>query len=185
MAGLIAAIVTAAGWLANHRLTARSERERRQYETSLAHVDKQLEQLYGPLVFLVQEGRAAWKEFCDSLGRGIVFEGEGRLNEEEMRLWLFWVDNEFMPRNAAIQTLLSSNAHLIEGNQMPQSCLMFIEHYTSWRLTHLRWKEERVSYRWRARVNWPSQFEFEVIDTFKRLKNQQARLAGQLRRIEG
>ncbi|WP_433919514.1 hypothetical protein OIE50_33650 [Streptomyces canus] len=183
MAALLAAVVTAGGWLANHWLSGRAERTRRLYETSLAHVDKQLEELYGPLVFLVQEGRTAWRDFCDTLGREVVFEGPGALTEEEIDLWLFWVDNEFIPRNSAIQILLSSKAHLVVGNSMPDSHLAFIEHHASWRVAHLRWKDKGVAYRWHAKVNWPKQFETEVIETYKELKNRQAELAGHVLRI--
>ncbi|MGP3950096.1 hypothetical protein [Streptomyces sp. 7N604] len=182
-ATLIAAIVTAGGWLVNHALSGRADRRRKQYETRLAHVEKQLEQLYGPLLFLVQEGQSAFREFCDTLGQNVAFDNNG-LNPEQMDLWLFWVDNEFMPRNAAIQNLLSSQAHLVVGDRMPDSYLMFIDHYNSWRVTHLRWKEKGVPYSWHAKYNWPKQFDVDVIEAYGRLKNLQAQLAGLVRGIE-
>jgi hypothetical protein len=184
LAALIAAIVTVAGWIANHALTTRAERTRKRHEARLAYVERQLEQLYGPLLFLVEEGRSAFHDFCGTLGRNVVFTGEGSLTPDELQLWLFWVDHEFMPRNEAIQSLLSSKAHLIVGDRMPESYLQFVDHHNSWRISHARWKEEGVSYSWHAKTNWPRQFELDVIDSFARLKNTQAQLAGLVRGVE-
>jgi hypothetical protein len=181
LAALMAATVTAGGWIANNALSARGDLRRRKAEARLTHVENQLEQLYGPLLFLVKEGRSAFHDFCDTLGRSNVF-AEGRpLSPEERALWLFWVDHEFMPRNEAIQNLLSSNTHLIVGDRMPDSFLAFIEHYNSWRVTHLRWKEEGLPYSWHSKANWSGSFETDVIETYGRLKNLQIELAGLVR----
>ncbi|MFE6282681.1 hypothetical protein [Streptomyces sp. NPDC057877] len=184
LAALIAAAVTAGGWIANHALAARADLRRRQAEARLTHVENQLEQLYGPLLFLVEEGRSAFHDFCDTLGRNYVFAAGRPLSPEEQDLWLFWVDHEFMPRNEAIQHLLSSKAHLIVGDRMPDSYLAFIDHHNSWRVTHLRWKEEGVPYSWHSKANWPKSFETEVIASFGRLKNLQIQLAGLVRGVE-
>lgn len=191
LAALIAATATAAGWFINNALMSRAELKRRRHEARLQHVERQLEQLYGPLLFLVKEGRSAWENFRDTLGREHVFrkfeefnEKELPLNEEELGLWLFWVDHEFMPRNEEIQRLLSSKTHLIAGRRMPESFMKFIEHHNSWRVTHQRWKEDGAPYSWHSKVNWPSEFEADVSDTYKRLKDSQIKLAGLVRGVE-
>ncbi|MFF1658859.1 hypothetical protein [Streptomyces sp. NPDC058255] len=184
LAALIAATVTAGGWITNHALSARSDLKRRQSEARLTYVENQLEQLYGPLLFLIEEGRSAFHDFCDTLGRNYVFVAGSPISQEERELWLFWVDHEFMPRNKAIQDLLSSRTHLIVGDRMPSSYLAFIEHHNSWRVTHLRWKEEGVPYSWHSKANWPRSFEADVIETYGRLKNLQVQLAGLVRGIE-
>lgn len=90
LAASIAAIATAAGWIVNSALGSRSERRRRRAEARLTHVEQQLEQLYGPLLFLVKEGWSAWRDFCDTLGRNTVFLNGKSLSDEEEVLWLFW-----------------------------------------------------------------------------------------------
>jgi hypothetical protein len=184
LAALIAALATAVGWIVNSALSNRAELRRRRAEARLTHVEQQLEQLYGPLLFLVQEGRSAWQDFCDTLGRNVVFPNGRPLSEEEKALWLFWVDHEFMPRNEAIQSLLSSKTHLIAGDQMPDSFMAFIEHYNAWRVTHLRWKKDGVPYSWHSKVNWPMTFETDVIQSYERLKNLQIQMAGLVRGME-
>lgn len=184
LAALIAATVTATGWIVNSALGSRAEIGRRRAEARLKHVEQQLEQLYGPLLFLVREGRSAWQDFCDTLGRDVVFENGRPLTEEEKAIWLFWVDHEFMPRNAAIQSLLSSKTHLMAGDRMPDSFMAFIEHYNAWRVTHLRWKKDEVPYSWHSKVNWPMKFETDVIESYERLKNVQIQMAGLVRGME-
>ncbi|MFC4611107.1 hypothetical protein ACFO9E_25420 [Streptomyces maoxianensis] len=183
-AALIAAAITAIGWLANHFLSVKAALDRRRHETRLAHVEKQLEQLYGPLLFLILEGKSAFRDFCQTLGRNYVFDGNGHIRPDDLKTWLYWVDNEFMPRNLAIQNLLASKAHLIVGERMPDSYLSFIDHYNSWRVRHLRWKEEQVPYTWHAKTNWPDQFDNDVIKEYEKLKGLQIRLASLVRGME-
>jgi hypothetical protein len=176
--GIVAASVTAIGWLVNHLVTAANDRRKQHATAQLAHVERQLEKLYGPLLFLVHEGAASFRDLLGTLGRSYVFTADQPLSEQELELWLFWVDHDLFPRNAAIQGLLSAQAHLIVGDEIPSSYLAFIDHYNSWRITHLRWKAEKVPYGWSSRTTWPADFSTDVIATFARLKQEQARLSG-------
>jgi hypothetical protein len=178
IAAIVAAVVSAVGWLVNYRLSAKSQREQQRLTDQLRHVERQLEHLYGPLVFLIQEGRASFEDLLQTLGRNSVFIRSRPLTDDEAKLWLFWVDNDLMPRNAAVQSLLSTQSHLIVGDHIPHSYIRFIDHYNSWRVNHSRWKQEGIPYSWHSKVNWPREFEAEIVETFVRLKRQQARLIG-------
>jgi hypothetical protein len=57
---LIAGSITAVGWLVNHWLVSRREEQRRRIEAQLKYVERQIEELYGPLALLVYEGRRTW-----------------------------------------------------------------------------------------------------------------------------
>jgi hypothetical protein len=174
----IAAIVTVAGWFINNTLAARSERNRARLTTELIHVERQLSELYGPLAFLIYEGRSTFADLLHNLGRNVVFWDDQPLPESELSLWLFWVDHDLMPRNAAIQQLLAAKSHLIVGNCMPPAYLEFMEHYNSWRVSHLRWKEDGIKYSWHSKKNWPRQFATDVISTFQDLMKRHAALVG-------
>ncbi|GIF72054.1 hypothetical protein [Asanoa siamensis] len=176
--GIIAASITAVGWLVNYVVTAAIDRRKQHAAARLAHVERQLEKLYGPLMFLVEEGESSFRDLLGTLGRRYVFSGSRELPEAELELWLFWVDHDLMPRNVAIQSLLSTQTHLIVGHKLPPSYLDFVDHYNSWRITHLRWKEEGVRYGWTAKVNWPDSFTADVRATFAQLKQEQAALLG-------
>lgn len=178
-AAAIAAAVSAVGWLVNHILSERAERNRAKREACLAHIERQLEELYGPLFFLVLEGRSSFRDFCETVGRDFMPQG-GTLSRADLDAWLFWVDNDLMPRNRAIQSLLAGKTHLIDAGAMPASYLAFLDHHNSWHVSHLRWKEEGVPYRWHSRTPWPEEFAHDVITTFENLKRRQEKLSGML-----
>jgi hypothetical protein len=175
---VIAGAVSAAGWLVNYVLTSALERRRVRLTAHLSHIERQLEELYGPLSFLMLEGKASFQDLLQTLGRRSVFiEGE-TLSGEELELWLYWVDHDFMPRNAAVQSLLSTKAHLIVGANLPKSYIGFLDHYNSWRVTHDRWRDKGISYSWHSKVNWPTEFEDDVLRTFEDLMRMRAELIG-------
>ena len=178
LVAVIAAAVTAMGWIVTNVLASRNERRRLRLSAQLAHVEKQLAELYGPLAFLIYEGRATFEDLLATVGRRYMFIHGQPLTDDEVQLWLFWVDADLMPRNAAIQALLSSKAHLIEADVLPASYVAFIDHYNSWRVTHARWKEEGVVYSWHSKRNWPNSFDTEVLETFRSLKRKHAELIG-------
>ena len=175
---VIAATVSAIGWIVNYVLSSRSEKERGRLIARLSHIERQLELLYGPLAFLVYEGRRSFLDLLDTLGRKSVFRGNDELPQDELELWLFWVDHEFIPRNIAIKDLLSKHTHLVVGDNLPPSYIRFLDHHNSWYVEHQRWKERQVPYSWHSKFNWPQEFEGEVISAFEHLMKEHAKLVG-------
>ena len=177
---LVAGSVTAVGWLVTHWLTARRDEQRRRTEAQLRYVERQIEELYGPLAFLIYEGRRTFVDLLETLGRGYVFAGDEPLPENELRIWLFWAETDFLPRNENIKHLMMSKAHLIEGPKFPESYLAFLDHCNSWLINHRRWKEQGVEYSWHSKINWPGKFAKDVIETFEQLKARHTALVGKL-----
>ena len=180
LVAVIGGLVTALGWLVSTRLTASQERQRQQADALLKYVERQLEELYGPLAFLIYEGRRTYEDLLEALGRTYVFEANAPLPEDELRIWLFWTEFDFLPRNAKIKALLTSKTHLIDGPTFLDSYIAFLDHTNSWEISHRRWKEQKVEYPWHSKVNWPDEFESEVTDTFQDLKAKHAALIGKL-----
>jgi hypothetical protein len=172
--------VTAIGWLVNYWLTASKEEQRRKTEAQLKFVERQIEELYGPLAFLVYEGRRTYLDLLDVLGRKQVFVSEQTLPDDELVTWLFWTEVEFLPRNEKIKNLLMSKSHLIEGAKFPESYVVFLDHCNSWAINHRRWKEQEIKYVWHSKTNWPGEFEKEIVTTFEHLKEKHAILIGRL-----
>lgn len=177
---LIAGAVSAVGWMVNHILTERRDRIRQRTEASLKHVERQLEELYGPMAFLLYEARRTYQDLLDTLKRDYVFIKGKPLPEQELKTWLFWAEKSFLPRNEQIKELLTSKTHLIEGTRFPDSYVAFLDHQNSWSIQHKRWKEEGIEYSWHSKINWPVDFEREVIETFEFLKAKHTALLGKL-----
>ncbi|WP_204250026.1 hypothetical protein [Rhodoferax koreensis] len=177
---LIAAGGAAVGWFVNHWLAVRREEGRRRLEAQLKFVERQIEELYGPLAAALYEGRRTFRDLLESLGRNYVFPPNGELPEDELRTWLFWAESEFLPRNEYVKTLLKTKAHLIYGGEFPESYVKFLDHCNSWAVNHRRWKEQQVTYSWHSKINWPEDFEVQAIETFQTLKRHHADLIGAL-----
>jgi hypothetical protein len=135
---LLAGIITAVGWFINHVLSERAERRRQHLQAQLKFTTQQLEELYGPLVFLISEGQHAWNDLLALLGRPHVFVTVGHrelpLPPEGLKAWMFWAEHSFLPLNREIRRLLSTKTHLIEGSVMPKSFDRFLKHYSTWEI---------------------------------------------------
>lgn len=57
-------------------------------------MNSQLGELYGPLYFLVIQGRQTWMDVLESLRRDYVFAPGNELPDHELNLWLFWVEHD-------------------------------------------------------------------------------------------
>jgi hypothetical protein len=179
-AAVITAVVTGVGWIVNHVLSERAERKRVRQAAQLSHVQEQLKKLYGPLAFLLWEGADTFEDLWNTLGPASIFREDHTLTDDELQLWLFWVDHDFMPRNTTIQRLLSTNTHLIEGGEMPKSYREFLDHHNNWRIHHERWTKNGIEYCWHSKVDWPQSFEADIIATFKALMKTHDDLIGAL-----
>lgn len=175
IAASIAASVAILGWIVTHLLTDARDRRRQRIEAALRHTERQLEELYGPLAFLRAEGRQTFRDLLATLGRNHVFFGHDPLSDGDRQTWLFWVENDLLPRNEKIKKLLAEKTHLIEGGRVPDSYLRFLDHHNSWAIHHARWKQEAVEYPLHSKTNYPSEFNDEIEATFQLLKARHAR----------
>jgi hypothetical protein len=178
---VLAGTVTAIGWVVDHRLSERRELTRIAIEAQLRHIESQLEDLYGPLVFYLHEGEQAFEDLRATIGQdGVLYIEDGELTDPIVSTWLYWAENVFMPRNEAIVQLLKTKAHLVDGPTFPASYVEMIHHHHSWMIRHRRWRDEAVRYSWRSNIEWPADFQVDVPQTFEGLKQRQAELLQKL-----
>jgi hypothetical protein len=164
------------GWIVNNIWTTYANSKAKRLDAATRFIERQLEELYGPLFFLIIEGRRTFRDLLDALGRNYVFQEDRHLSPDELKTWLFWVDYDFLPRNEKMKQLLESKTHLLVDAIIPDSYLTFIDHHNSWKVNHCRWQKEGVEYAWHSKINFPKQFEEDVISTFSRLKQKHSLL---------
>ncbi len=182
---ILGAVVTALGWLITHNLSTSAENRRQRLISQMEFTKQQLEELYGPLAFLILEGRQTFRDLLAALGWKVAPPWGKVLSEQERQTWFFWVEHDFFPRNQKIQELLSSKTHLIEGERVPESFLTFLDHYNSWYINHLRWQKQGIEYGWHSKIPWPNSFAEDVLSTFSRLKKRHAVLIGMIAEVPG
>lgn len=183
---ILGAIVTALGWLVTNTLSNSAENRRQRLISQMEFTRQQLEELYGPLAFLLLEGRQTFQALAETLGKDqLKDEDVDSFSEPELKAWLFWVDADFFPRNEKIKKLLSKKTYLIEGGEVPESYLTFLDHHNSWKISHERWLQQGIAYGWHSKINWPEQFERDVLYTFNALKKRHAVLIGMISETPG
>ncbi len=198
---VIAASITAIGWVANYIFTTFRDRQQTATEENqkalgrkIEFTTHQIEELYAPLSALLLDSQCTYKELL--LVLGIPFEkgADARLPDENdlfdnelyrcqvnkhLDAWVFWIENDFFPRNEEIKKLIVSKVHLIDEDDIPQTFLDLLAHYSSWKVKHERWKQQKVKYNWHSDTPFPQDFRKEVIKKLQALKKQHTTLLGQ------
>lgn len=135
---LVSVLLAVLGYIAtyayNLRLAQRKDR--------LEHINKQLSDLYGPLVALTTSGLSAWTGFRQLYRPGVPFWGaEPPPTDEEAAAWRLWMREVFMPLNERIFDVVTNNAELLVESQMPQPLLDVCAHVAGYRPVLRSWME--------------------------------------------
>lgn len=133
-------------------------------EAAVRWTERQIKELYQPLVQLNARGLAAVK-------------GYTKLNADDgdQARWKVWAEREFLPRNADTRDVLLSNFGLLEDGPT-DAVRAFILHQYSWEARHLWWKRRGGDYEWGSRTNWPAAFSLECEAAYQKLLDRRARL---------
>jgi hypothetical protein len=166
-----AAVVAALGWLIVHVLASRRDLVARRDSAARDHLEKQIEQLYGPLLGLIQHSRSAFAVAARILPRDQHGQVEfGRFSARDGEIWRFFVEDYFLPVNAKIRVLIRSNMHLLEAGILPKTFADFFSHEVQFEALHRLWKEKGVDSSGVASLGWPTDFEADVQTTLDALR---------------
>lgn len=132
-------------------------------------VERQIQELYAPLVTLNARGFVAVKGY-----QKLAEAGDG-----ERALWKVWAAREFLPRNEETRKVLAAGLFLVEGEGLSEPFRAFLLHQHSWALRHARWEKEKGDYDWGSRTNWPVAFSMECEQTYQKLLDLRARLVAE------
>jgi hypothetical protein len=126
-------------------------------------IDRQLSELYRPLLALVVESRASVEKFMETkLKREYIFPTDRPLEGEELKLWLAQAEGDLMPRNERMCALIRGKRDLVDGPDLPASFKALLEHQDAWRALHEKWKKDKVPYAWRSSAPFPKQLQGDL-----------------------
>jgi hypothetical protein len=157
----VAGAVTSVGWFKTNQLTQRREEEARRQQAALKHLERQIEELYGPLLGLIQQSEAVFKVAV--LRRDLK-------DPDSQRAWKYFIEKYFLPLNAQMATLLSTKVHLSYGDSWPASHLEFFTHQAQFESLHKIWVEEHIDSQMIRGAGWPQQFGEDVRRTLYELR---------------
>jgi hypothetical protein len=142
---------------------------RRQDKLSL--VNKRLNEFYGPLYVASEAGNIAYRSLLRRQGK----EKSDPIRDEEMRDWVLWMTNIFMPLNDIREKIIIEKAYLIVEEQMPQCLLDFVTHVVGYKAVLAKWADGDYTER-RSTIGWPPEFDIYVKKSYAALKAEQTRL---------
>jgi hypothetical protein len=126
---LSGAVVAAARWFVSHTLSTRRDESARRTEATRDFLGRQIEELYGPLLGLIQYSRMVFdigtKKLPTDQQRHIDF---ARFTGRDDEIWRFFVEGYFLPVNAQIRNLIRAKMHLLDGAVLPDSFAQFFVH---------------------------------------------------------
>jgi hypothetical protein len=144
-------------------------------EEQIARIDRQLSELYRPLVALVEESRLARDAFLKKEGRQQPVPTDRTLTDEELRRYIDQIEKNIFPRNERMCALIRSKRDLAEGPE-PASWQALLDHQDGWRGDHEKWRKEGVAYPFYARSAFPRSLERELKASIAALEERKAAL---------
>ena len=141
IAAIIAALVTAIGWFVAYLLAKRREDDTRRLESTLRHLERQIEEFYGPLFNLVHQIVIANHVQHKILsGAGSAQLARDRV-ETVQRMFR---KRFFFPVHAEVNEILKTRLHLVEGTQMPDVFYRYLRHALQEQAQAALWEEHQV-----------------------------------------
>jgi hypothetical protein len=163
-----------ATYLNNLRLAQRKDR--------LERVERQLRDLYGPLLSVSESSTRAWQAFRSKYRPG---RGFWRLNDQhdeptadEAAAWRAWMTSVFTPLNEETARVITAHADLIEEPEMPECLLELYAHVAAYRPIVERWRTGDFSEH-APLLNFPTDSLLKYArGHYRSLKREQASLLG-------
>jgi hypothetical protein len=162
-----AIVLAFVGYLA----TAWSAKMLARRKDKLEHVNRRLNEFYGPLYVASQAGNIAYRSLLKKQGKTQSFP----ILDSEMKEWVLWMTTIFMPLNDVREKIIIEKAYLIVEEQMPQCLLDFVTHVVGYKAVLSKWAEKDYSER-RSTIGWPPEFDSYVARSYAALKAQQTHL---------
>jgi hypothetical protein len=150
-----------------------------QHKARLERVNRQLSELYGPLLALSSAGNIAWQGFRSRYrpGVGPFWSTESPPNEQETFAWRLWMVEVFMPLNLRMEAAIVDKSDLLDEDHMPQELLLLCAHVSAYKTLLRRWESGDFSEH-ASIVKFPPEISTYVGAEFARLKREQERLLG-------
>jgi hypothetical protein len=165
------AIVAIIGWFVSNALTLKRETAARRDIAARVYLESQIEQLYGPLLGLIQHSRMAFGVASQKLPTVAGRIDFSRFSASDGEIWTFFIETYFLPVDSEIRQLIRSKMHLLESGILPDSFGDFFKHEVQFEALHRLWKEKGVDSSEIHGPGWPNDLERDVQTVLDRLRS--------------
>lgn len=147
--------------------------ETTKYQAALGHLQKQIEELYSPLLGLVQ---------YLSIVRQIANK-RLELGDDGGETKRYFVENYYLPINKQISDLMQTKIYLLETDGIPDSFKQFIRHQAQYESLHSLWKHRGVQSEGISAEPHPPQLEQDLTESLERLRTAYTEIARKLTHV--
>jgi hypothetical protein len=184
----IGALLLGAGFFLNRLLerfrneqALQKEYELRRDQAALTHLRRQIEELYSPLLGLIEQSRLIYDVACQKLPR--LREGSRALSsKEEVDVWRYFLETYFLPLNRQMAELIRTKIDLIDSDDIPGSFQQFLEHQVQLDCLHRLWRDRGISSDEVSGKGWPKEFERSVGESLAKLRQEYNEYVRRLKR---
>jgi|ERR1039458_3223729 hypothetical protein len=141
----------------------RKEYEVLRDQTALKHLQRQIEELYSPLLGLIQYGNVV-----NQVERAKL--PQARNSEDVARACRYFVEKYYLPLNAQMSNLIREKIYLLDSDAIPDSYKQLLMHTAQFECLHNLWKDMGISSDDIAGIEYPKTFKVEVQDSLDKLR---------------
>jgi hypothetical protein len=139
------------------------------------HLQRQIEELYSPLLALIQTAGEIYKLMLKRIGHDWDA-------PDASTIWEHFTERHFLPLNRQMAEVIRTKIHLIDADEIPASFRQFMAHHTQTEALHDLWKEKKIDSMKATKVApWPDDFGRDVEASLAGLRQ---RYNGYLRKIQ-
>jgi hypothetical protein len=174
---LLAVLGYTATYWNNIRISQRQER--------LKWLNRQIQELYGPLLALSMAGNETWRRFRQVYRKEVAsyFFDEPPPTEKDLEVWRHWMKNVFTPINRRAYELVITRADLLIETTMPPCLLQLCAYVAGFEAVLARWEAGDFSVNLGVLPHPREALNEYAQRSFEKLKKEQAQLLGRQFRL--
>lgn len=141
---------------------------RKEYEvlrdkTALQYLQRQIEELYSPLLDSIQYSDIVYKIEKKRIPEGVR-------SKETAEIKRYFVETYYLPLNSKMAELIRTKIYLLDSDEIPDSFKQFLRHQAYYECLHNLWKDKGITSDEIQGGEWPSDFEADVRNTLNKLR---------------
>jgi hypothetical protein len=167
---LLPIITALTGALAAGIFSLLTLRRKSREEASLRHLQRQIEELYGPLYGLIQFGATINEIEWQKLPKESRDEHGRPRDEQGGKVIRFFREHYYLPLNRQMMELIRTKLYLLDSDAIPDSFSNFLRHAAQLDCFHQLWKEADISTHGVKPIEYPTEFKSDVENTLNELR---------------
>ena len=174
IAALTAALVSGGFSVLTLIVVSKNEKRKRREEARLRYLQRQIEELYGPLYGLIQFGAAINEVEWLKLPKDSRDQKGWPRDEQGGKALQFFREHYYLPLNEQMMELIRTKVYLLNSDGIPDSFANFIRHAAQLDSLHRLWKEANISTPFDETkvIEYPTDFKSEVQSTLNELRKE-------------